>query len=128
MNKPTRVLIADDEPLVRRAIKRVLVRGGFDVHEARSGAEALILCEAEEEPFDLLVADVVMPEMSGRELAERFRVMSPSTKVIYMSAYSEPEVIANLALGPNAVFLPKAFTPTSLLSRVRSVLEAHEAG
>ena len=126
MNKPTRVLIADDEPLVRRAVKRVLVRGGFEVHEARSGAEALLLCEAEELPFDLLVADVVMPEMSGRELAERFHLISPNTKVIYMSAYAEPEVIANLTLGPGAVFLPKAFTPTSLLSRVRSVLEAPE--
>ncbi len=123
MFRPTRVLVADDEPLVRRLVRRVLVRGGYEVLEASSGAEALLLCEAEIEPIDILVTDVVMPEMSGRELAERFLVIRPETKVIYMSAYTEPELLKNLPLGPEAVFLPKAFTPKSLLSRVRSVLE-----
>lgn len=123
MFRPTRVLVADDEPLVRRLVRRVLMRGGYEVLEASSGAEALLLCEAEIEPIDILVTDVVMPEMSGRELAERFLVIRPETKVIYMSAYTEPELLKNLPLGPEAVFLPKAFTPKSLLSRVRSVLE-----
>lgn len=123
MYRPKRVLVADDEPLVRRLVRKVLLRGGYEVIEASSGAEALLLCEAEIEPIDILVTDVVMPEMSGRELAERFLRIRPDAKIIYMSAYTEREIVGSLPLGPEAVFLPKAFTPKSLLSRVRSVLE-----
>src|SRR5262245_9713197 len=82
MTGPT-VLLADDEDLVRRFVRAVLERNGCSVLEAPGGKEALALCEQFEGPIDLLVTDVVMPRMNGRELAERVRNMRPDTKVLY---------------------------------------------
>src|SRR5947207_5895555 len=78
------VLLADDEDLVRGFVRTVLERSGYCVLEAPGGDEALELCEQYEGPIDLLVTDVVMPRMNGRELAERVRDMRPGTKVLYV--------------------------------------------
>src|SRR5262245_52796557 len=89
------VLLADDEDLVRGFVRLVLERQGYCVLEAPGGDEALALCEQFEGPIHLLVTDVVMPRMNGRELAKRVRDMRPETKVLYVSGFPRDEVNPN---------------------------------
>jgi PAS domain S-box-containing protein len=117
-----RVLVAEDEDGVRRVILTVLRKEGFDVIEARDGAHALAAVAAAREPIDLLVTDVVMPGMSGRELAERLRGEMPDLPVLFVSGYTEDEVIRGGVSGSNTDFLEKPFRPAILLQRVAQLL------
>lgn len=113
------VLVAEDEEAVRKLAVRVLEREGYEVLQAGDGLEALQLADAFPDRIDLLVSDVVMPEMGGRELARRLRILRPETSILLMSGYDEEMVIGRME-GDD--FLPKPFSPGVLAERVAALL------
>lgn len=118
------ILIVEDEDMVRRLASRVLRRQGYAVVEAPNGEEALRVAAAHEGPIDLLLTDVIMPRMGGRELAERLLERHPGIAVVFMSGYTENAIAQHGVLEPGTVLLEKPFTPAALLRTVRSVLDA----
>ncbi|CAN5295138.1 hypothetical protein BH09MYX1_BH09MYX1_05610 [soil metagenome] len=119
---PSRVLIAEDQAQVRRLAVRVLRAKGFEVLEAATGEEALMTLAAEG-PVDLLLTDLVMPGMSGRELAERAVALHPSMKLLYTTGYTEDAVVRVGVKRREVAFLQKPFTVESLVIAVRRALE-----
>ena len=105
--------------MVRQLVGRVLRELGYEVFEASSGEEALSVADNLERPIDLLVTDVVMPGMSGRELAELLTVARPTTRVLFMSGYTEEAIVHHGVLGGEAEFIGKPFTPQELAQKVR---------
>ena len=99
------------------------------VYEARNGREGLALCESHEGPIDLLVSDVVMPELGGRELAEGALKLRPGLKVMFMSGHTQ-DVVLREGVQKGTAFLQKPFTPAGLAQKVRETLdsEARSAG
>ncbi|HYH81706.1 MAG TPA: PAS domain S-box protein [Longimicrobium sp.] len=118
------VLLAEDEATVRRLAVRVLRRGGFTVLEAGDGEEALSVAQDYGGPLHLLVTDLVMPRMGGRDLAARLRAARPGVPVVYVSGYAEEAVQRDGVLDPGARFLPKPFTAEQLLDAVHAALRA----
>ena len=121
------ILLVEDEEGVRELARDILRASGYTVLEARNGAEALLLCERHQGPLDLLLTDVVMPRMSGRELAERLGPLRPDLSVLYMSGYTDDAVIRHGVLGAGTAFLQKPFTPAALAHRVRETLDVAAA-
>ena len=121
---PERILLVEDEPNVRRIARRILERNGYTVLEAANGTEALRVLERRREPIALVLTDLVMPEMGGRELAARLRTVSPTSRVLFMSGYTEDAVLRQSVMEPGAIFLDKPFTFDSLLRKVREALAA----
>ena len=117
------ILLVEDEEGVRELARDILRATGYTVIEARDGAEALLLSERHQGPLDLLLTDVVMPRMSGRELAERLTSLRPDLSVLYMSGYTDDAVIRHGVLGAGTAFLQKPFTPAILVGRVRETLD-----
>src|SRR5207253_29642 len=118
------VVLAEDERLVRVLAQKVLERAGYRVLVAAGGAEALALAESNDGPIHLLLTDVVMPEMTGRELARRLTSLRPGLRVLYMSGYADEAVAQHGVLDPGTAFLQKPFTPEALAKKVRGVLDA----
>jgi len=116
------ILLVEDEESVRRLGRRILEGAGYRILEAADGAEALAVAEAWQGEFDLIVTDVIMPEMSGQELSTRLRERSPNLRILYVSGYTDDTILQHGQLLPNTGFLQKPFTPTSLLQRVQEVL------
>jgi CheY-like chemotaxis protein len=119
------VLLVEDEDAVRALAREVLRRHGYVVLEARHGVDALRLAERHSDDIHLLVTDVVMPHMSGREAAERLMTVRPAIKVLFMSGYTDHAVM-HRDLTPGAAFLQKPFTPDAFARKVRQVLDAAE--
>ena len=94
------------------------------VGDASSGGEALVICEQVTEPIDLLLTDVVMPRMSGRELAERVSARRPGIKVLFMSGYTDDAVMRHGVLGAEMALVQKPLMPQPLLQKVREILDA----
>jgi len=117
------VLLVEDEDAVRALAREVLRRHGYVVLEARHGVDALRLAERHTDDIQLMITDVVMPHMSGRELAERLCSARPTMKVLFMSGYTDHAVM-NRALTPGSSFLQKPFTPETFARKVRQVLDA----
>ncbi len=117
------ILVVEDEPAVRELVRRVLERQGYRVHVACDGAEAFERATRLGEPLDLLLTDVVMPALTGRELVARLRLTLPDLPVVYMSGYTDDVVAARDALGAHMRFLPKPFSSRDLLKTVREALE-----
>jgi signal transduction histidine kinase/ActR/RegA family two-component response regulator len=117
------ILLVADEEGVRELARDILRASGYTVLEARNGAEALLLCERHQGPLDMLLTDVVMPRMSGRELAERLAPLRPELSVLYMSGYTDDAVIRHGVLAAGTAFLQKPFTPAALVLRVRETLD-----
>jgi two-component system cell cycle sensor histidine kinase/response regulator CckA len=118
-----RVLVVEDRDVVRDLVCDVLVAAGFEVAAASSGTEALAICEHEER-FDLLLTDVVMPGMSGPELASLARERLAGLAVLYMSGYTDDVLDASALAEPSTAFLRKPFGNSELVSKVRELLEA----
>jgi len=116
------ILLVEDEGAVRELARDILEANGYAVLEARHGDEALAICERHSEPIHLMLTDVVMPGMNGRELAERLARLRPETKVLYMSGYTDNAIVLHGVLNGRAVFLQKPFTPDALARKVREVL------
>ena len=120
------VLVVDDEPAVRVVTKRILQRSGYAVLEAAGGVEALDALREHPGPVHLLLTDVIMPEMNGREVAQRVRGQRPGIRIVYMSGYS-PEAIAHDGLlDEGAAFVRKPFESGLLLQTVRRALNTTE--
>jgi CheY-like chemotaxis protein len=120
------VLLVEDEESVRALTRRVLHAKGYEVLEAASGAEALALVARHTGPLHLLVTDVVMPRMSGRELATRLAEVRPGVKVLYVSGYTDDAVVRHGVLEAGAMFLQKPFSPDALARKVRDALTPAE--
>jgi CheY-like chemotaxis protein len=125
--EPTRghetILLVEDELAVRDLARDVLCAHGYTVLEARHGREALLISELHSGPIHLLLTDVVMPEMSGRDLANRLAPLRPTMPVIYMSGYTDTAVVHHGVLDPGTTFLQKPFTPDALARKIRQVLD-----
>ena len=120
------VLVVEDEEIVRDLVCSVLEEQGYNVHCARHGAAALelaIAARARSEEIDLLISDVVMPEMSGPELVKQLADVQPNTRVLYVSGYSENDISDQGILAADIRFLEKPFTPQALARKVREVLD-----
>jgi len=117
------VLIAEDDDALRDLAFKVLKQHGYTVLEASNGEEALVVSEQHEEAIHLMVTDVVMPGMSGRELAERLQSLRPEIKVLYMSGYTDNAIVHHGVLRPGVNFIEKPFTPENLARKVRNVLD-----
>ncbi|HWN12144.1 MAG TPA: PAS domain S-box protein [Pyrinomonadaceae bacterium] len=118
------VLVAEDEEAVRALARQVLEIYGYHVLEAANGGAALLICERHKEPIDLLITDVVMPEMSGRELADRLAQLRPDMKVLFMSGYTDNAIVHQGVLDEGANFIQKPFPTEALARKVRNVLDA----
>jgi len=118
------ILLTEDAPALRGMARQILERYGYTVLEAPDGKEALLLALFRPGPIHLLLTDVVMPGMSGRELAERFTAHRPDVKVLYMSGYTDDAVVRHGVLRPGIAYLQKPFTPESLALKVREVLDS----
>jgi CheY-like chemotaxis protein len=116
------VLVVEDSDGVRSLVARVLARGGHEVLQARHPAEALALAAATAKPIHLLVTDVVMPGMTGRELADRLRLTRPGTAVLFMSGYTENAIVHQGVLDAGVDFLAKPFTLDALARKVEEIL------
>ena len=116
------ILLVEDEEQVRKVARMILLRSGYDVLEAQSGGDALLLCEHHPSPIHLLLTDVVMPHMSGRQLADRLKLIRPEMKVLYMSGYADNAVIHHGILDTDIALLQKPLTLESLTRKVRLVL------
>ncbi len=117
------ILVVDDEPYIRRLVAEAMQPLGYRVLEASSGEEALLLGEAYGEGIDLLLTDVIMPGMNGRQLAEGFQALRPSAKVVYMSGYTDRGIIRNGMLDEGIIFIQKPLSVGQLASRLREVLD-----
>jgi CheY-like chemotaxis protein len=117
------LLVAEDEAPLRDVVGRILCGAGYQVLAADGGPEALALAAAHEGRIDLLVSDVVMPGMLGKDLAERLTAERPDTRVLYMSGYAQPVLASQGTLDPGVMLLEKPFTAADLLRAVRHRLD-----
>ena len=113
----------EDEEMVRGLARRILEMSGYVVLEAGNGREGLALCEAHQGTIDLLLTDVVMPELGGRELAEAALKRRPGMKVVFMSGHTE-DVILKEGIEKGSYFLQKPFRPIDLAQKVREALDS----
>jgi PAS domain S-box-containing protein len=118
------VLLVEDEEEVRRLSRHVLQRNGYEVLEARHATEALEIYERQGQAVDLMVTDVVMPEMNGCDLANRLQSHRRDLKVLFMSGYTDTAVLRHGLLAEGTAFLQKPFTPNALASKVREMMVA----
>ncbi|MBI3785477.1 MAG: PAS domain S-box protein, partial [Deltaproteobacteria bacterium] len=117
------ILLVEDETAVRGLVQRILAARGYRVLATADGKEALQLAERHAGPIHLLLTDVVMPVMSGAQLAERLNAAHPEIRVIYMSGYTENAIVRHGVLHPGLAFLPKPCPTELLLRRVREILD-----
>jgi two-component system cell cycle sensor histidine kinase/response regulator CckA len=121
------VLLVEDEEAVRRLLAYILRSRGYQVLDASSGEEALSIFSERGDSIHLLLTDMVMPKMNGRELSERLRQIRPGLKVVYMSGYTDEVLIKTGAIGPGMRFLQKPLRPETLAATVRAALDSPSA-
>jgi two-component system cell cycle sensor histidine kinase/response regulator CckA len=117
------ILVVEDGDAVRNLVCLMLVQNGYGVLEARDGQHALRVCETHPEPIQLVLTDLVMPNMPGADLAECLRRARPDLRILLMSGYTDEPVVQRFGRG-SVAFLPKPFTSVQLVEKVRQVLDA----
>ena len=115
-----RILVVDDEGAIREVVRRILTRAGYEVIAASGGEEALTLLADRDQQVDLLLTDVIMPGMSGKELAERFASLRVGARVLYMSGYTDRLI----GLDEVDALIEKPFNGDGLLDAVARALES----
>jgi len=118
------ILVVEDEDALRTLLCRFFRLYGYNVLEARHGGEALLICERHPGPIHLMITDVVMPQMSGKELADRLAPLHPEMTVFFMSGYTDRDLTAYGAPESSQHFIPKPFRPMDLVKKVRDFLDA----
>jgi two-component system CheB/CheR fusion protein len=119
------ILLAEDEDTVRRLARNILQESGYTVLDAPHGRAALSVCQAHDGPIDLLITDVVMPVMGGRELADQAVALHAEMKVLFISGYVDDTILRDDMQRRGAGFLPKPFTPEQLTRKVREMLDSN---
>jgi PAS domain S-box-containing protein len=122
------VLVVEDEEALRAVTERIFARNGYHVLTAANGADALALVTAYEGEIHLLLTDVVMPKMLGKEVAARVQALRPDIEVLFMSGYAQPVLASQGRLEPGVVLLDKPFSAADLLSKAGQVLNGHFKG
>ena len=122
------ILLVEDEEAVRSMVSKILQNKGYTVLEASHGNDAIEVCDKFEGSIHLMVTDVIMPQMSGRELAERLAPMRPEMRVLYMSGYPDNTIVQHGVLEPGTAFLQKPFTISALEIKVREILDSGRTG
>jgi PAS domain S-box-containing protein len=117
------VLLVEDEEVVRNLSKEILETYGYSVLVAANGREGLSLGKEFQGPIDLVITDVIMPLMSGPEMAEGLRISRPDTRVLFMSGFTDDAIVHHGVLDENVFFLQKPFSPEALASKAREVLD-----
>ncbi|MGA7512329.1 MAG: response regulator, partial [Candidatus Sulfotelmatobacter sp.] len=117
------ILLVEDDAQLRALTSSVLAHCGYKVLSAAGTEEGLALCRENHREIHLLVTDVIMPGMNGRQLAEQVKKLSPSTKVLYVSGYTSNAIVHYGVLDPGLSFLPKPFSLAALVAKVREVLD-----
>ncbi|HEY7544240.1 MAG TPA: ATP-binding protein, partial [Blastocatellia bacterium] len=120
------ILVVEDDQPVRKLACQALRLSGYHVLEAANAGEALLICERHDGTIHLMLADVIMPQMSGRELAARLAPARPQMKALFMSGYTDNAVFFQSGLEEGVAFIQKPFTPNSLSRKVRKVLDGIE--
>ncbi len=120
------ILVVEDEAAMRKVAVRMLRAQGYSVLAAANGGEALLLCEQYPGTIDLLITDVIMPQMNGRVLAERLLALRPELRVLYMSGYSNNLIVQHGVLEPGIRFIAKPFNNQDLAAKVQDCLDGHE--
>jgi DNA-binding response OmpR family regulator len=122
------ILLVEDDAQLRQLTSSVLAHCGYKVLTANSTEQGLALCRENHRDIRLLVTDVIMPSMNGRQLAEQVKLISPNTRVLYVSGYTSNAIVHYGVLDPGLWFLPKPFSLSALIAKVREVLDAgHDA-
>jgi CheY-like chemotaxis protein len=116
------ILLVEDQEVVRKLAHKLLTRLGYDVIQARDGITALSALEQHVGPLDLLLTDVVMPSMSGSELAARVLALRPEIKVLFTSGYTENAISHHGILDAGVNFIAKPYVPHALAQKIRQVL------
>ncbi len=117
------ILVVEDESVVRTLAVRVLRRLGYEVLESDRGADALHIAQGHDGPIHLLLTDVIMPLMNGRELAERLEIDRPDVRVLFTSGYTDDVIAPHGVLDGESHFIAKPYTPRKLARKVRTVLD-----
>ena len=120
------VLLVEDESSVRLLTYRILEEQGYKILQARNGEEAILVAERYKDPIHLLATDVVMPGMSGPQLAEQLATLHRETKVLYLSGYTDDAIVYHGLLSSGPAFLQKPFTPKALAHKVREILDSEK--
>ncbi len=118
------ILLVEDEPGVRAIGRELLEMNGYKVLEAENGVDALQVAERNPGPIDLLISDVIMPQMGGRELAERLSALRPGLRILFVSGFTDDTISRHGVLDPGVAFLQKPFTLETLSQKVRQILDA----
>jgi CheY-like chemotaxis protein len=116
------ILVVEDEAGIRALVRKILRRQGYEVLEAANGQDALALCRDHGHRVDLLITDVLMPQMGGRELVERLQTLGHDMKILYVSGYTDDSTVYSKNLPAGTAFLQKPFTLGSLLDKVKETL------
>lgn len=117
------ILVVEDEDNVRKLAVRILKKQGYSVRDARTGGDALILCQELEKPFDLVLTDVIMPNMNGPDLVKKLKKIWDDVTVLYMSGYTADAIVRNGILKKDTLYMQKPFSPVDLARKVRIILD-----
>jgi CheY-like chemotaxis protein len=119
---PRTILVVEDDPAVRGVIQEVLSLSGYRVVEAANGEDAIARCRHHDGHFDLLLTDVVMPHLGGRQLAQQLHERYPQMKVLFISGYMDDAILREGLSRDGMAFLPKPFSPEALEQKIRDML------
>jgi response regulator RpfG family c-di-GMP phosphodiesterase len=118
----------EDERALRGLMRRILERTGYVVLEAEHGAQAIERCVSHEGAIDLVVSDIVMPTMGGREMANKLREVRPNSRLLFISGFTDDEVMHQGIIIPGSEYLQKPFSPVSLVAKIGEMLLEPAAG